>query len=294
MDVKSFCLARVLGSAQFARRLFLVIISCPCLWLRQREEKLLASQRPIGRNPLGVPIFKEERAVAISASQHAYVEQLVLRATQAELDRLRSDAEDTLHHINHLIGRQILTAKETQAVHLAIEFLVRIECRQNGRGWWFRWRRRMQLVQTYFGNGSAITSFAIKEQASDSAVRLKTLAGMASRYLAMPSDELAQALVRDFQAPAHGDSTGFDYPEAPEFHFIISGIDKDAAKRSLMVIGRGELRGYTLHCNDGGQRWFSVVANSPFSEATGAAKKLAKTMQSKFGVEDLSRLAVNW
>lgn len=113
----------------------------------------------------------------------------------------------------------------------------------------------------------------------------------------MSNEALTEAMLRDFperQSRVDDDCAAFVYSGSPEFQFFIHGINKDKQARSIMVVGRGELTGFTLHGNDGGTSWFSTASNGPFTEATGAARKLARTMQSKFGIEDFSRRALNW
>ncbi len=228
----------------------------------------------------------------LSAGEQAEVERCVKAASNDEMVELRGAAEQTLQQLSEVARQKIFDAAESKAADSAIEFLVRIEVREKGGGWWFRLKRRAQLVQTYFGSGSAVTSFAIKSEANDHAVRLKTLTEMAARYLDLPADTLREVLARDFSASQiSGDSFGFVYRTSPEFEFRISGIGKEKSARSIMVMGRGELTGYTLYGNDGGTLWFSVASDGPFSVATGAAMKLAKTMQAKFDIDDLSRLA---
>lgn len=235
--------------------------------------------------------------MTLSATRQAEIERFVSAASTQEIGELRSKAELTLHRLNELSSQKLLDAAENEAVHIAIEFLVRIESRDKGGGWWFRLKRRTQLVQTYFGNGNAISAFAIKGEANDRAVRLKTLIDLAAKYLDLSTDALVEAVRRDFpgsQSNVDGDCAGFVFSGAPEFQFFINGIDKEKPARSIMVMGRGELTGYTLYGNEGGATWFSTACKGPLTDATGAAKKLAKTMQVKFGIEDFSRHALDW
>lgn len=235
--------------------------------------------------------------MALSSAQQIAIEHYVNSASPEELAELRGSAEADLHAINGLMSQKVLSKAENQVAEAAIEALVRIECRENGKGWWFRLKRRTQLLQTFLGNGNTATGFAIKGEVNDRAVQLKTLVDMAKRYLDLPTDALNAAVQRDFpgqQSAVENDCATFVYPDAPEFQFYINHTDLEASKRSLMVRGRGELTGYVLHVNDGGTNWFSVASDGPLTSATGAARKLAKTMQTKFGIDDLSRLAIKW
>lgn len=88
----------------------------------------------------------------LTSTDHAYVQALVDRAsTPDEMSRLRQEAESTLSMANAMMSAKILSSEENKAIALAIETLVRLEAKENGGGWWFRTRRRLQLTTMYLG-----------------------------------------------------------------------------------------------------------------------------------------------
>lgn len=229
----------------------------------------------------------------LSGAKQAYIEDMVRTASPEQLSELRHNSEITLHEINRIAGRKVLSREEDEAFEVAIETLVRIEARENGKGWWFRAKRRAQLVATYMGSGGAIQGVGIKGVSSDHAVRLKTLMDLVvSKYLDMPTDELSSAIQRDFpsgQSAVENYTVTFVFSGTPEFQFYLDRTNELRALRNVRAMGRGELTGFTLFVNDGAERWFSLAKDGVFSAATGAAKALAKAMEKKYGIDDLSR-----
>lgn len=233
----------------------------------------------------------------ISSSEHAEIERVVSALGPDELREMKSTAESMLHEINYQHSRKLLDKADSKAADYAIEILVRLECREKGGGWLFRAKRRVQLAQTYFGTGNAAASFAISADINDFAVRLKTLTELVVRkYIPLSQHSLTAAINADF-----GEGYSFVdasyamliFKDVSQFKFRISDIDKELAKRSLTVQGKGELAGYTLHGYDGATQWYSATSNSMSYDATGAAKTLAKTMQSKFGILDRGTSGAN-
>ena len=226
----------------------------------------------------------------ISSAEHAEIERMVNSLSGDALREMKSTAENMLHQINAQHSRKLLDKADSKAADFAIELLVRLECRENGGGWFFRAKRRVRLVQTYFGTGSATASFAISADINDFAVRLKTLTDLVvSKYISLPPRSLEQAISADFGADWSSiDATHavFAFKDVPQFTFTLGGVDKEASARFLTVQGKGELAGYNLHGYDGAKHWFSATRNNMSYDATGAAKTLAKTMQSKFGIVD--------
>jgi len=88
--------------------------------------------------------------MSISAAQHHEIQTMIDASSPDGLKDLKAKAEATLAHVNQHMGR-LLTGDESRAADVAIEILVRIEAAENSGGWWFRTKRRMQLVQLYLG-----------------------------------------------------------------------------------------------------------------------------------------------
>ena len=87
-----------------------------------------------------------------SPLEQAEIQRAIDEADSAALDFLRHEAESKLHELNFVAGRKLLDKSERRAVDLAIEMLTRIDAVANGGGWWYRTKRRAQLVQMYFGS----------------------------------------------------------------------------------------------------------------------------------------------
>lgn len=86
----------------------------------------------------------------LSGRDQQAVELMVMSANESELEEIRLEAERTLSLVRSAMGRR-LSPEDSKAADLAIEALVRIECRALGKGWWFRAKRRVQLTQLYLG-----------------------------------------------------------------------------------------------------------------------------------------------
>lgn len=190
------------------------------------------------------------------------------------------------------MGRKVLSREESQAIDIAIEMLVRIECREKGKGWWYRAKRRTQLVQTYLGSGGAIQGLGLGGAVNDVAVRLKTLADVVvQKYLSAPLDELTAAIQRDFPGDKSWIKDGtaaFVFPGSPDFQFYLHDLNGKPEGRSIQVVGRGELAGFSMFVRDGGRSWSGSTSDGIMYGATGAAKKLIKVMSKKYDVNDLS------
>lgn len=73
-------------------------------------------------------------------------------ANEEEIDEMKIEAESILADINLLMDRGFLSNEQKYASELAIELLVRIEATTQKKGWWFRSKRRLQLIQLYLGS----------------------------------------------------------------------------------------------------------------------------------------------
>lgn len=87
----------------------------------------------------------------MSSRDHDAVEALVSSSSIEERAQLKISAEQMLLTLNNSMGRWH-TEEERKAAEYAIEILVRIEASERNAGWWFRAKRRLQLVQMYMGN----------------------------------------------------------------------------------------------------------------------------------------------
>lgn len=87
----------------------------------------------------------------ITSSEHDQIQRMIDAASPQQRAELKSNAEATLGQVNVLMGQKALPREEGKAAGIAIEILVRLEAAEKGGGWWFRTKRRLQLVQMYLG-----------------------------------------------------------------------------------------------------------------------------------------------
>lgn len=87
-----------------------------------------------------------------NSAEQQQIQQLIDAASAQERLEMRANAEATLTQVNVLMGQKILSREENKASDIAIEILVRLEDLERGPSWWFRTKRRLQLVQMYLGS----------------------------------------------------------------------------------------------------------------------------------------------
>ena len=90
--------------------------------------------------------------MALSNAEHQEVQQMIDSASAEDRRNLQADAEATLANVNALMGQGLLSKEASKAGDIAIEILTRLEATEQGKGWWFRAKRRVQLVQMYLGS----------------------------------------------------------------------------------------------------------------------------------------------
>lgn len=227
----------------------------------------------------------------LSSGEQQTIEDMVAAASPDQRRNMRADAEAALSQINRLMGQRLLSREENKVAERAVEVLVRLEAIENGKGWWFRSKRRLQLVQMYLGGGAPKPfSTLIKDEVNDVAVKLKTLTDLAAaKYLPMSDEELKAALPRDFPVDHYqigSDTAMFVFPDMSDFSFMLSTF---TGSKQLMINGRGKYTGITLFVHEGGV-WHCSVEDGVVYSATGGAKKLAQVVQQKFGIKDMKSL----
>jgi hypothetical protein len=87
----------------------------------------------------------------LSTSDQIAIQRTIEHASPERWRELIDEAEQTLARVNALLGTKALSNEERRAGEHAIEVLVRIEAVEKAGGWWFRAKRRVQLVQMYLG-----------------------------------------------------------------------------------------------------------------------------------------------
>ncbi len=88
----------------------------------------------------------------LSSADQQQVQQMIEVSSAEERREMRVEAEVTLAQANALMGQKILSKEENKAIEISIEVLMRIEATEQGKGWWFRTKRRVQLTQMYLGS----------------------------------------------------------------------------------------------------------------------------------------------
>jgi len=87
----------------------------------------------------------------LSSSDQLAVQQLIDSSTEGELASLRQRAESSLAEANTISAVRLLSREESKAVNYAVEVLTRLDAKACGGGWWYRTKRRPQIVAMYLG-----------------------------------------------------------------------------------------------------------------------------------------------
>ena len=132
--------------------------------------------------------------------------------------------------------------------------------------------------------------FFINNEVNEDAANLAAITELVfSRYCNLKYSKLEKALANDFlncQVYIDKDGANFYYKKLPYFQFLLSMTpNKEKLPLFLSVLGKGKYAGFGLHVND--QHWSYSVKDAILFNATGGAKKLAKIMNKKYGVEKL-------
>ena len=88
----------------------------------------------------------------INSREQVTIQTLIDIATPEERGRFYAEAEEKLADANFAASRRFLTAEERKDVDVAVEMIVRVEATQQKKGAWFRFKRRLQVVQMYMGS----------------------------------------------------------------------------------------------------------------------------------------------
>ncbi|MCL5668515.1 MAG: hypothetical protein M1392_00605 [Gammaproteobacteria bacterium] len=125
------------------------------------------------------------------------------------------------------------------------------------------------------------------------AVALKKLTDMVlKKYVALPHDQLTEAISRDFDARNRcivTDYMHFVFAELPEFQFNLGSPIREDECHDLSVIGRGKYVGFMLQVANG-SNWVCSANDGISYRATSGARKLVELMNKKYGISDFSDL----
>ncbi len=85
----------------------------------------------------------------VSGMDQLEIQKMVENASKEErLDMFR-ECENSLSHARLLMGQKKLSKEENYHTDSSIEIILRIEALEKGKGWWFRTKRRPQLILKY-------------------------------------------------------------------------------------------------------------------------------------------------
>jgi hypothetical protein len=87
----------------------------------------------------------------VSSREQIIIQSMIDTATPEERRQLYAEAEETLGNANLIAGQRLLTSAESKEIDLSVEMIVRIEATERKKGPWFRFKRRLQVVQMYMG-----------------------------------------------------------------------------------------------------------------------------------------------
>lgn len=200
---------------------------------------------------------------------------------------MRSEAEAALTQIKMRKSQRILFQEEQAVAQSAIELLVRMDAIERGKGWWFRFKRRLQLTERYLGASVPQQSTAIENEVHNDAIQLMKLTHFAlTKYLAMPAERLRSALLEDFAEDSYSfdfDAVTFVFPNLSDFYFTLS---ENTGSKSLCVTGRRRYVGFTLFAPDRGH--WHCYAQDGMARAATSPRALAQRIEKKFGIRDMS------
>lgn len=214
------------------------------------------------------------------------IEKMVAAATPDQRKAMRSEAEAALIQVNSRTAQRLLFHEEKQAAERAIELLACMDAIEKGKGWWFRFKRRIQLTQRCLGE--APRPSCVKSETNDDAIKLMTLTDVAlTKYLSMSEGDLKAALPLDFPSGHYGfdlDAATFVFPNLSDFYFTIS---ENSGSKSLCITGRSRYAGFTLFVPLRGH-WHCLATERNGRSAPSGGKALAQLLEKKFGIRNLS------
>ena len=214
------------------------------------------------------------------------IEKMVAAATPDQRKAMRSEAEAAIIQVNSRTVQRLLFHEEKQTAERAIELLVCIDAIEKGKGWWYRFKRRIQLTQSYLGE--APRRSGVKSDVNDDAISLMTLTDVVlTKYLSMSESDLKATFPLDFPNGNYGfdlDAATFVFAAPSDFYFTIS---ENCNSKSLCITGRRQYGGFTLFVPARGY-WHCVAIERTGRSEPSEAKALAQLLEKKFGIRNLS------
>lgn len=225
----------------------------------------------------------------LSAGEHESIQRLVDETSPARRRAMIGEAYGALIDYNSELGRRRFSRDEHKRAELDIERLVRLDAVETGGGWWFRTKRRLQLVQATSCEGGSF-NFLIRQLVDDAAERLKEFVDNSlSLYGSLSWAELLAAIdtncPRSQQDLTGGRTLNFTGTSVPEFTFRFLEVVK--GRRELSVQGQRIFPCFHLTADDA--RWTCSSVDGMWTRASNASKLLSRTMARKYGATDLTR-----
>ena len=85
----------------------------------------------------------------LSGATQQSLQEMIDNANIEEQQKMKLNAERFLGQLNIMMDQRLLSGDEMRRGEIAIEILVRLESTQNRKGWFFRAKRRVQLVRCH-------------------------------------------------------------------------------------------------------------------------------------------------
>jgi len=87
----------------------------------------------------------------LSISEQYDIQYLIKNTCDQERNQMRQEAELTLLRIGKSWNTRALSSDELKAAELATEILARIDASEQGKGWFYRAKRRFEIKKMYLG-----------------------------------------------------------------------------------------------------------------------------------------------
>lgn len=88
----------------------------------------------------------------LSSQEQCQIQHIINVATAEQREELRLESQNTLINLNWLMGQKLLEKEEKKAGEIAIEMIVRLEATEKGKGFFFRTKRRVQVLCQYLNS----------------------------------------------------------------------------------------------------------------------------------------------
>jgi hypothetical protein len=92
--------------------------------------------------------------MSLSAAEQRRIQRTIDAASVWERRRMQEDAEATLAQLRDVMRRGPLPKDRRKAGEVALEVLTRLEATHLEQGWWYRLKRRLQLVSIHLGTAN--------------------------------------------------------------------------------------------------------------------------------------------